>query len=65
MNIPDPNGHLEWIANELQKAEDNEEAVYIMGHIPPGADCMPTWSHQFAKIVNRYNNNAYLDGRFL
>jgi sphingomyelin phosphodiesterase len=54
MDIPDPNGQLSWLADELQKAEDNRESVYILGHIPPGfSDTTPVWSHNFNMIVNR------------
>ncbi len=54
MDLPDPNGHLEWLANELQKAEDAGEHVMILGHIPPGNHNMvPVWSHNFNRIVNR------------
>lgn len=27
---------LEWLINVLQTAEDNQEKVYLIGHIPPG-----------------------------
>lgn len=46
---------LSRIVQELQKAEDTGEYVYIIGHIPPGvSECEFTWSHEFNKIVSRF-----------
>ncbi|RXG62294.1 Sphingomyelin phosphodiesterase [Armadillidium vulgare] len=45
---------LEYLANELQDAEDKGDFVYIIGHIPSGSeDCHYAWSHEFNKIVSR------------
>ncbi|CAG0921987.1 unnamed protein product [Notodromas monacha] len=55
--IPDPNAQLEWLAGELQLAENAGEKVFLIGHIPPGSrDLTPVWSHNFNRIVNRYEN---------
>ena len=54
LNTYDPLGQLEWLVKELKKAENANEKVHILGHIPPGSnDCIKTWSHNFHKIVNR------------
>ncbi|CAG0922168.1 unnamed protein product [Notodromas monacha] len=54
---PDPNGQLSWLVSELLKAEKANEAVYIIGHIPPGNhECTPVWSHNYARIVNRFES---------
>ncbi|KAL7639245.1 UNVERIFIED_CONTAM: hypothetical protein RMT77_009733 [Armadillidium vulgare] len=48
---------LESLANELQDAEDKGDFVYIIGHIPAGSfDCNYAWSHEFNKIVSRYES---------
>nr|XP_045606913.1 sphingomyelin phosphodiesterase-like isoform X2 [Procambarus clarkii] len=53
----DPAEELQWMAAELQKAEDVGEKVYIIGHIPPGhEDCTNTWSHQYNRIIYRYES---------
>ena len=50
----DPSGELQWLVEQLQEAEDLGEKVHLLSHIPPGiTDCLPTWSHQFNRIVNR------------
>ncbi|XP_037092750.1 sphingomyelin phosphodiesterase-like [Pollicipes pollicipes] len=53
----DPSGELQWLADQLQEAEDAGEKVHLLSHIPPGiTDCLPVWSHQFNRIVNRYED---------
>ena len=55
LDIPDPDNHLQWLVNELQAAELAEEKVWILGHIPPGdTDCLPTWSRNYRRIINRF-----------
>ncbi|CAG0884083.1 unnamed protein product [Darwinula stevensoni] len=59
LNIPDPDNHLQWLINELQAAETANEKVWILGHIPPGStDCLPTWSRNYRRIINRYENTV-------
>ncbi|CAF1435966.1 unnamed protein product [Didymodactylos carnosus] len=41
--------------NWLQYAEDNNEKVHIIGHHPPSS-CLESFSWNFYKIVNRYEN---------
>ncbi|CAG0898808.1 unnamed protein product, partial [Darwinula stevensoni] len=55
LQIPDPASELQWIIDELQKAESRGDKVHIIGHIPPGyPDCLPTWSRNFRRIVQRF-----------
>ncbi|XP_019869061.1 sphingomyelin phosphodiesterase [Aethina tumida] len=57
VNSTDPAQELKWLVYQLQEAENNDEKVHIIGHIPPGSsDCMKTWSANFNRIVNRYEN---------
>lgn len=57
INTTDPNGQLQWLIGELQKAEDNNEKVHMIGHIFPGSgDCLKAWSWNYFKIVNRYES---------
>ena len=52
----DPDGVLKWLINQLQDAENEKEAVHIIGHIPPGRhDCLKWWSWNYHKIVERYH----------
>lgn len=57
VNSTDPAKELQWLIHELQEAENNNEKVHIIGHIPPGAsDCMKVWSDNFYRIVERYES---------
>ena len=48
---PDPNGLLTWLANELQKAEDKDERVWLMAHMSTGvADFMQDSSAIFDQV---------------
>lgn len=54
MNEVDPEKELQWLVNELLKAEQNSEKVHIIGHVPSGNnDCIKAWQTNFYKIVNR------------
>jgi sphingomyelin phosphodiesterase len=55
INSTDPLGQLQWLANTLQEAEDNDEKVHIIGHIHP-FNCLDSWSKNYYKIVNRYES---------
>ncbi|KAK7076989.1 Sphingomyelin phosphodiesterase [Halocaridina rubra] len=53
----DPGTELDWMAKELDAAEAAGEKVYLISHIPPGHDdCTKTWSHEYNKIVFRYES---------
>lgn len=63
LNTTDPTGELQWLIAELQKSEDAGEKVHILGHIPPGyTDCLKSWSWNYYRIVNRYQNT--ITGQF-
>ena len=54
-NVTDPGDLLAWLQNELQKAEDNGELVYIMAHIAPGmSTCLDEWGYHYAGLMDRY-----------
>ncbi|XP_075054548.1 sphingomyelin phosphodiesterase [Mixophyes fleayi] len=55
INYTDPAGQLRWLTGVLQEAEDNDEKVHIIGHIPPGR-CLKSWSWNYYRIVNRYES---------
>ncbi|XP_071804161.1 sphingomyelin phosphodiesterase-like [Asterias amurensis] len=56
-NEVDPANELQWLIDVLQKAEDENEFVHILGHIPPGSgDCLPQWSWNYNQIINRYES---------
>jgi len=57
LNNVDPAHQLQWLVDTLQEAEDNDEKVHIIGHIPPGSsDCLRVWSWNYYSIVNRYQS---------
>lgn len=55
INYTDPAGQLQWLVGVLQEAENNQEKVHIIGHIPPGL-CLKSWSWNYYRIVNRYES---------
>ncbi|XP_071959555.1 sphingomyelin phosphodiesterase-like [Antedon mediterranea] len=57
INETDPAGELQWLISTLQKAEDKNQKVHILGHIAPGSgDCLKWWSWNYYQIVNRYES---------
>lgn len=52
---PDPNDQFAWLVDELQAAEDADQRVWIIGHIPFGRpDALYDYSEYFDQIVQRY-----------
>ncbi|XP_047022041.1 sphingomyelin phosphodiesterase-like [Helicoverpa zea] len=52
----DQKRHLDWLIEELYKAEQAGEKVHILAHIPPGvSDLTLTWTREYNKIVNRFS----------
>lgn len=47
---------LKFLIKELRYAEANEENVYIIGHIPPGDECVTRWSRRYRAIIERFSN---------
>ncbi|GIY72021.1 sphingomyelin phosphodiesterase, partial [Caerostris extrusa] len=59
LNSTDPGHELEWLVHQLQDAELHGEKVHIIGHIPPGhSDCLPVWSANYYRIINRFENTV-------
>lgn len=59
----DPFGQLQWLANELQQAEDNNESVHILGHVPSGtSSSLKVWSREYVRLIERYQNT--ITGQF-
>lgn len=51
----DPNHMLEKLRIALKEAEKNNQAVYIMSHIPSGDNLLPTFARVFSAIIDRYS----------
>ncbi|KAF9815880.1 hypothetical protein SFRURICE_009778 [Spodoptera frugiperda] len=52
----DAKKHLDWLVEELYKAEKAGEKVHILAHIPAGvSDLTQTWTREYNKIVNRFS----------
>ncbi|GFS20588.1 sphingomyelin phosphodiesterase [Elysia marginata] len=59
LNATDPCGGLQWLIQELQAAEDKDEKVHLLLHIPPGSSsCLKAWSWNFYTIISRYENTV-------
>lgn len=57
LNDTDPANHLQWLRSALYAAEQAGEAVFIIGHIPPGDHfCASTWATVYRALVNRFRN---------
>ncbi|XP_076651995.1 sphingomyelin phosphodiesterase 1 [Halictus rubicundus] len=53
----DPDNQLQWLADTLRKAEENQEFVHILSHIPVNTNaCLKTWKREYIKIINRYSH---------
>ena len=53
----DPEGQLQWFADTMLEAENNQEKVFILGHVPPGSEeCWSVWSAQFNAVVDRFES---------
>lgn len=58
-NSNDPYKELAWLIDELQKAENANEKVHIIGHIAPGSeDCVRVWSQNYYEIIGRYEHTV-------
>ncbi|XP_030745687.1 sphingomyelin phosphodiesterase-like [Sitophilus oryzae] len=56
-NDTDPFGQLAWLAETLKAAEDAQEVVHILSHIPSGkSDLLKVWSREYRKIIERFSN---------
>jgi sphingomyelin phosphodiesterase len=50
----DPFNQLQWLADTLKAAEDNNESVHILSHVPTGgASSLKVWFREYGKIVER------------
>ena len=53
----DPLNQIEWLRSELQKAEENGEKVFIIGHIPPGEwSFLTECNKRYNALQDRYQN---------
>ncbi|KAK0739753.1 Metallo-dependent phosphatase-like protein [Apiosordaria backusii] len=55
---PDYSGVFSFLVDELQKAEDEGQRVWIMGHVPTGwqgPNALPGGSDAFYQIIERYS----------
>ncbi len=56
-NPTDPNGQFKWLESVLRQAENDNEIVYLIGHIPPGdgtytSEC----SKRYNALIDRFSN---------
>ncbi|CAG9854053.1 unnamed protein product [Phyllotreta striolata] len=56
-NSRDPYDQLKWLTGVLLKAEQNNERVHLLHHVPSGRnECFRIWSREFRKIIDRFAN---------
>jgi sphingomyelin phosphodiesterase len=56
-NSTDPGNMLHWLRGELYKAEQNNEKVFIFGHIPVNDHFTEsTWGKHYNVLINRFRN---------
>lgn len=54
----DADGQFSWLWNQLKTAEQNNESVFIIIHIPIGNDySIALWDELFNAVTERYQNN--------
>jgi sphingomyelin phosphodiesterase len=59
----DPYGQLQWLADTLKQAEDNNESVHILSHIPTGTgESLSVWGREYSRIIERFSNT--ITGQF-
>lgn len=59
LNYPDPAGMLAWLINELDQAEQNNEKVHLLAHIPPrNTETVTPWAENFQRIITRYESTV-------
>lgn len=48
---------LNWLHDTLKKAEEADEKVHLLAHIPSGAgSCFKVWSLEYTRIIERFRN---------
>lgn len=48
---------LQWFMDELFMAEQNQEKVHILSHVPPGVEeCLLGWGREFSRIIERFED---------
>lgn len=48
---------LQWLVNTLEQAENNNEYVHILSHIPNNNnDLLKVWSENYQKIIERFSH---------
>jgi len=58
VNDTDPGGMIAWLRSELILAEQNNEPVIILGHLPHGDKYVDShWSRHYRTLVNRFQNS--------
>jgi sphingomyelin phosphodiesterase len=50
----DPAGELIWLAQELLAAEQANQKVHILSHIPGNSDCYKVWAKHYWDIIYRF-----------
>jgi len=55
INSTDPAGQLQWLVSVLLKAEENNEKVHIIGHIPPSGT-LNWFKWNYYRIVDRFHD---------
>ena len=54
----DPWGQLQWLSDTLHMAEERDEKVHILSHVPPNSECLGAWGRELGKIIERYEDTV-------
>ncbi|KAG0076335.1 hypothetical protein BGZ90_008840 [Linnemannia elongata] len=61
----DPRSEVQWLYQQLQAAEDIDEHVWVIGHVPPSqVDCINNWSSLYRQVVARYSPHVIAEQFF-
>jgi len=52
----DPAKELVWLENLLQDMEKKGEIGILIGHVPPGSDCINNWAYRINSLLERYQH---------
>lgn len=48
---------MQWLHDILLKAEEANESVHILGHLPSGGlDCWNVWAREFNRLIERFKH---------
>jgi sphingomyelin phosphodiesterase len=56
MNRSDPGDHIAWLEEQFKMMEENREFAIILGHVPPGQECLNEFASRYSALMDRYQH---------